>query len=229
MAGTLTALDLVEGSADLRARLRSNAALFRERMTAEGFDLLPGEHPIVPVMFGDAAKTARIAREMQERGVYVTAFSFPVVPRDLARIRVQPRRRTRRSRSRAASRPSSPHGRRSTDPHNVQRKHLQKLLCNGIFACMTNETQVRTLDASALKALAHPLRVKIFDLLAARGPQTASSLAALVGETSGSTSYHLRALAAHDLIRGGRGAGHGTRAMVGSGPRGASTCRGPTR
>ncbi|MEE6390202.1 helix-turn-helix domain-containing protein [Microbacterium paraoxydans] len=66
---------------------------------------------------------------------------------------------------------------------------------------MTNETQVRTLDAGALKALAHPLRVKIFDLLASRGPQTASSLAALVGETSGSTSYHLRALAAHDLIR----------------------------
>lgn len=89
VAGTLTALDLVEGSADLRARLRDNAALFRERMTAEGFDLLPGEHPIVPVMFGDAAKTALIAQEMQQRGVYVTAFSFPVVPRGLARIRVQ--------------------------------------------------------------------------------------------------------------------------------------------
>ena len=89
VAGTLTALDLVEGSAELRARLRSNAALFRERMAAEGFDLLPGEHPIVPVMFGDAAKTARIAQEMQKRGVYVTAFSFPVVPRGLARIRVQ--------------------------------------------------------------------------------------------------------------------------------------------
>lgn len=89
VAGTLTALDLVEGSAELRARLRENAALFRERMTAEGFELLPGEHPIVPVMFGDAAKTARIATEMQVRGVYVTAFSFPVVPRGLARIRVQ--------------------------------------------------------------------------------------------------------------------------------------------
>ncbi|MFJ2505227.1 ArsR/SmtB family transcription factor [Microbacterium sp. NPDC087592] len=72
---------------------------------------------------------------------------------------------------------------------------------------MTNGTQVRTLDAGALKALAHPLRVKIFDLLAARGPQTASSLAALVGETSGSTSYHLRALAAHDLIREVEGRG----------------------
>ena len=58
-------------------------------MTADGFDLLPGEHPIVPVMFGDAALTARIADEMQRRGVYVTAFSFPVVPRGEARIRVQ--------------------------------------------------------------------------------------------------------------------------------------------
>lgn len=66
---------------------------------------------------------------------------------------------------------------------------------------MENEAQNRTLDAGALKALAHPLRVRIFDLLSVRGPQTASSLAALVGETSGSTSYHLRALAAHDLIR----------------------------
>ncbi|QMU98393.1 helix-turn-helix transcriptional regulator [Microbacterium esteraromaticum] len=66
---------------------------------------------------------------------------------------------------------------------------------------MTNNEQVRTLDASALKALAHPLRVRIYDLLSERGPQTASSLAALIGETSGATSYHLRALAAHDLIR----------------------------
>lgn len=89
VAGTLTALDLVEGSADLRARLRDNAALFRKRMTEEGFDLLPGEHPIVPVMFGDAAQTAEIAAAMQKHGVYVTAFSFPVVPRGLARIRVQ--------------------------------------------------------------------------------------------------------------------------------------------
>ncbi|MDT0157461.1 glycine C-acetyltransferase [Microbacterium sp. ARD32] len=89
VAGTLTALDLVEGSADLRARLRENAALFRSRMTEEGFDLLPGEHPIVPVMFGDAAQTAEIAAAMQAHGVYVTAFSFPVVPRGQARIRVQ--------------------------------------------------------------------------------------------------------------------------------------------
>jgi len=89
VAGTLAALDLVESSGELRKRLRGNAALFRRRMNEEGFDLLPGEHPIVPVMFGDAALTARIATEMQRQGVYVTAFSFPVVPRDLARIRVQ--------------------------------------------------------------------------------------------------------------------------------------------
>ena len=75
-----------------RAARRScvaNAALFRALMTEAGFELLPGEHPIVPVMFGDAALTARIADEMQQRGVYVTAFSFPVVPRGPARIRVQ--------------------------------------------------------------------------------------------------------------------------------------------
>jgi glycine C-acetyltransferase len=89
VAGTLAALDLLEQSGGLRDQLRANAALFRSLMTDAGFDLLPGEHPIVPVMFGDAALTARIADEMQRRGVYVTAFSFPVVPRGLARIRVQ--------------------------------------------------------------------------------------------------------------------------------------------
>ena len=58
-------------------------------MTAEGFDLLPGEHPITPVMFGDAALAARIAEAMLEHGVYVIAFSYPVVPQGKARIRVQ--------------------------------------------------------------------------------------------------------------------------------------------
>lgn len=72
---------------------------------------------------------------------------------------------------------------------------------------MADETEklttedARTLDAGALKALAHPLRVRIYNLLGERGPQTASTLAALIGETSGATSYHLRALAARDLIR----------------------------
>lgn len=88
-AGTVAALDLIERSDDARARLRENAALFRSLMTEAGFDLLPGEHPIVPVMFHDAALTARIADEMQARGIYVTAFSYPVVPKGRARIRVQ--------------------------------------------------------------------------------------------------------------------------------------------
>ncbi|WP_295118453.1 glycine C-acetyltransferase [uncultured Leifsonia sp.] len=89
VAGTLAALDLLEQSDELRAQLLGNAVLFRDLMTEAGFDLLPGEHPIVPVMFGDAALTARIADEMQKLGVYVTAFSYPVVPRGKARIRVQ--------------------------------------------------------------------------------------------------------------------------------------------
>lgn len=89
VAATIKALDLVENSADLRSRLFENAALFRRRMTEEGFDLLPGEHAIVPVMFGDAVLAAKVADRMLQHGVFVTAFSFPVVPRGAARIRVQ--------------------------------------------------------------------------------------------------------------------------------------------
>ncbi|HEU5271892.1 MAG TPA: glycine C-acetyltransferase [Jatrophihabitans sp.] len=89
VAGSLAALDLVSGSGEQRAQLRRNAELFRRRMTEEGFDLLPGEHPIVPVMIGDAAKAARIADAMLGHGVFVIAFSYPVVPRGKARIRVQ--------------------------------------------------------------------------------------------------------------------------------------------
>lgn len=89
VAGTLQALSLLESSGEQRTRLKANAELFRELMTDASFELLPGEHPIVPVMFGDAALTARIAAELQRRGVYVTAFSYPVVPKGAARIRVQ--------------------------------------------------------------------------------------------------------------------------------------------
>ncbi|WP_285248191.1 glycine C-acetyltransferase [Pseudarthrobacter sp. efr-133-R2A-89] len=89
VAATLKALDLVENSAELRRRLFENAAQFRRRMTEEGFDLLPGEHAIVPVMFGDAVMAAKVADRMLQHGVFVTAFSFPVVPRGAARIRVQ--------------------------------------------------------------------------------------------------------------------------------------------
>ncbi|MGC0270447.1 glycine C-acetyltransferase [Glutamicibacter soli] len=89
VAATLKALELVEGSGELREKLFENAALFRARMSEEGFELLDGEHAIVPVMFGDAVKAAEVASKMLEHGVYVTAFSFPVVPKGAARIRVQ--------------------------------------------------------------------------------------------------------------------------------------------
>ncbi|EMQ99322.1 glycine C-acetyltransferase [Paeniglutamicibacter gangotriensis] len=89
VAATLKALELVEGSGELRTKLFENAAHFRTRMTEEGFDLLDGEHAIIPVMFGDAVKAAEVADKMLEHGVFVTAFSFPVVPKGAARIRVQ--------------------------------------------------------------------------------------------------------------------------------------------
>jgi glycine C-acetyltransferase len=86
---SLAVLDLLEGSADLRERVHHNAARFRAGLAAAGFDLLPGEHPIVPVMFGDALVASRVAQELWDHGVYAVAFSFPVVPRGQARIRVQ--------------------------------------------------------------------------------------------------------------------------------------------
>ena len=89
VAGSLAALDLVTGGGEQRAQLNRNAARFRELMTEAGFDLLPGEHPIVPVMFGDAVLAGRIAEAMLAHGVYVIAFSYPVVPKGKARIRVQ--------------------------------------------------------------------------------------------------------------------------------------------
>ncbi len=89
VAGTLTALDLLEGGGELRRRLGDNAALFRSLMADAGFELLDGQHPIVPVMFGDASLAARVADRMLTHGVYVVAFSYPVVPLGKARIRVQ--------------------------------------------------------------------------------------------------------------------------------------------
>jgi glycine C-acetyltransferase len=86
---SLTVLDLLESGDDLRARLRENTAWFRERMTALGFDILPGDHPIVPVMIGDAAKASRLADLLLGRGIYVIGFSYPVVPVGRARIRTQ--------------------------------------------------------------------------------------------------------------------------------------------
>ncbi|GAB2904405.1 glycine C-acetyltransferase [Neomicrococcus lactis] len=86
---TREALKLVTGSGSLREKLFANATHFRTSMTEAGFELLPGEHAIVPVMFGDAHVASKIADAMLEHGVFVTAFSYPVVPKGAARIRVQ--------------------------------------------------------------------------------------------------------------------------------------------
>lgn len=88
-ATSLKVLDLLESGDGLRKRLRDNATYFREKMTAAGFDLLPGDHPIIPVMIYDAALASKFADEMLKRGVYVVGFSFPVVPQGKARIRTQ--------------------------------------------------------------------------------------------------------------------------------------------
>ena len=88
-AATLKALDLLEASTALRDRVHQNARHFRDKMAAHGFDLLPGEHPIVPVMLYDEHVAREMAARMLEKGVYVIAFSFPVVPVGKARIRTQ--------------------------------------------------------------------------------------------------------------------------------------------
>ncbi|HYB65176.1 MAG TPA: glycine C-acetyltransferase, partial [Steroidobacteraceae bacterium] len=88
-AASLAVLDLLEGSGELRAQLFENARFFRAAMTQAGFDLKPGEHPIIPVMLGDAALATRMADALLERGVYVIGFSYPVVPKGQARIRTQ--------------------------------------------------------------------------------------------------------------------------------------------
>ena len=89
VCATLAALELLEQSADLRLRLAENTAYFRERMVAAGFDLIAGEHAIAPVMTGDAKLAQQLASGLMEQGVYVTAFSFPVVPKGQARVRTQ--------------------------------------------------------------------------------------------------------------------------------------------
>ncbi|MBB3143192.1 glycine C-acetyltransferase [Halomonas organivorans] len=89
VAGALKALELAGESSELRDRLKENTAFFRQGLVDLGFELLPGEHPIVPVMLHDAALAARFAEEMLAEGVYVIAFSYPVVPKGRARIRTQ--------------------------------------------------------------------------------------------------------------------------------------------
>ena len=89
VTATLKALELLEQGASLRLQLAENTAYFRRRMTAAGFDIIHGEHPIVPVMTGEASIAQQLAGKLMEHGVYVTAFSFPVVPRGQARVRTQ--------------------------------------------------------------------------------------------------------------------------------------------
>jgi glycine C-acetyltransferase len=89
VAASLKVIELLRTAGELRRRLADNTKLFRARMTEEGFDILPGDHPIVPVMIGDAALASRMAASMLEKGVYVVGFSYPVVPQGKARIRTQ--------------------------------------------------------------------------------------------------------------------------------------------
>ena len=89
VAGGIAALELLSASTELRDQLEQNTAYFRDGMTELGFELLPGSHAIVPIMLHDAPKAVELADRMLEKGVYVIAFSFPVVPRDKARIRAQ--------------------------------------------------------------------------------------------------------------------------------------------
>ncbi len=88
-AASLKALQLLKASGDLRDKLRENTAWFRNAITAAGFRVLDGEHPIIPVMIGDAALATKMSNELLKKGIYVVGFSFPVVPKGEARIRTQ--------------------------------------------------------------------------------------------------------------------------------------------
>lgn len=89
VAGACKAVEIAANGDNLRARLRDNMRFFREGLANAGFDLLPGEHPIIPVMLYDAKPAVKLAEELLKRGVYVIAFSYPVVPKGKARIRTQ--------------------------------------------------------------------------------------------------------------------------------------------
>jgi len=89
VGGSIAALDMLKASTTLRDQLETNTRYFREKMTSAGFSIAPGEHPIVPIMLGDASLASRFADAMLERGIYVIGFSYPVVPKGKARIRTQ--------------------------------------------------------------------------------------------------------------------------------------------
>ncbi len=89
VAATLTAIDLISRGDEQRQQLADNTQYFRHELTEAGFDLVPGDHPIIPVMTGDASKAQALAEQLMSHGIYVTAFSFPVVPKGQARVRTQ--------------------------------------------------------------------------------------------------------------------------------------------
>ncbi len=89
VAATLNALELIQQGDEQRQQLKANTSYFRQKLDQAGFDLVPGEHPIIPVMTGDASKAQALAQQLMNHGIYVTAFSFPVVPKGLARVRTQ--------------------------------------------------------------------------------------------------------------------------------------------
>ena len=89
VAASLKVLELLSASTAFRDRLEANTRFFREGMAGIGFNVLPGTHPIVPILLGDAALAARFADAMLQKGVYVVGFSYPVVPKGKARIRTQ--------------------------------------------------------------------------------------------------------------------------------------------
>ncbi len=89
VAASIKAIDLLSESTELRDQLEDNTKFFREQMAGTGFEILPGEHPIAPIMLGDATLAAQVADAMLEKGVYVIGFSYPVVPQGKARIRTQ--------------------------------------------------------------------------------------------------------------------------------------------
>jgi glycine C-acetyltransferase len=89
LAGALKAIELVERQPALRARLWENTRYFRAGIASSGFTVAPGDHPIIPIMIGDAALAHRMAARLLEKGIYVVGFAYPVVPKGKARIRVQ--------------------------------------------------------------------------------------------------------------------------------------------
>ena len=89
VVGSIKALDIVQNKPELREKLWENTTYFRENLSQLGFDLVPGQHPIIPIMLGDEIKTVNLAESVNKQGVVVVGFSYPVVPKGEARIRVQ--------------------------------------------------------------------------------------------------------------------------------------------